>query len=173
MIFSYPTEWPQFFTASIYKWHPLLSTDKYKEIIVQSLQFLVHNKRIELNAFVIMSNHIHLIWQPLAGHTLTSVQHSFMKFTAQRIKFVLAIENPSLLARCQVHKIDREYQIWKREPLSIELSSEKVFFQKLEYIHYNPVKGGICSFPGEYRFSSAKFYETGVDDFNMLTHYMG
>ena len=72
---------------------------------------MVKDKRIELNAFVVMDNHIHLIWQPLAGQTLSSIQLSFMKFTAQKIKFALALDNPALLAQCKVDKIDREYQI--------------------------------------------------------------
>ena len=173
MPFLYPTEWPQYFTASIRNWLPLLASDKYKNIITDSLHFMVENKRIELNAFVVMDNHIHLIWQPLAGHSLSSVQLSFMKFTAQQIKFALEIDNPALLEQCKVNKTDREYQIWKRKPLSIELSSEKVFLQKLEYIHFNPVKAGICLYPEFYHFSSAFFYENGLDHFKMLTHYMG
>jgi hypothetical protein len=48
-----------------------------------------------------------------------------------------------------------------------------VFDQKLEYIHYNPVKAGLCIYPEEYHYSSAKFYHTGIDDFKMLTHYSG
>ena len=53
------------------------------------------------------------------------------------------------------------------------ISSEKVFLQKLEYIHYNPVKADICNYPEDYHFSSALFYENGIDHFNILTHYMG
>jgi REP element-mobilizing transposase RayT len=173
MIFPYPTEWPQYFTATIKDWLPLLNTDKYKNIIINSLHFMVENKRIELNAFVVMNNHIHLIWQPLPGHSLTSIQLSFMKFTAQHIKFALIKENNPLLEKCRVNKKDRTFQIWKRNPLSVELSSQKVFLQKLEYIHDNPVKAGLTSHPEEYLYSSAAFYETGVDHFKMLTHYMG
>ena len=173
MTFPYPTEWPQYFTATIRNWLPLLATDKYKNIITESLHFMVVDKRIELNAFVVMDNHIHLIWQPLPGQSLSSIQLSFMKFTAQQIKFALAIDNPDLLGQCKVNKSDREYQIWKRKPLSIELSSQKVFMQKLEYIHYNPVAAGICIYPEEYHFSSALFYEKGIDHFNMLAHYLG
>ena len=142
MIFSYPTEWPQYFTASIRNWLPLLATDKYKNIITDSLHFMVENKRIELNAFVVMDNHIHLIWQPLPGHSLSSVQLSFMNFTAQQIKFALAIDNPAALDQCKVNKTDRKYQIWKRKPLSVELNSEKVFLQKLEYIPVRKASAG-------------------------------
>ena len=173
MIFPYPTAWPQYITASMRNWLPLLLEDKLKNIVTDSLRFMVANKRIELNAFVVMNNHIHLIWQPLAGHSLSSIQLSFMKFTAQQIKINLAADRPALLEQCKVNKTDREYQIWKRNPLSIELSSEKVFLQKLEYIHYNPVKLNLCSVPEDYHYSSAIFYEKGIDHFHMLTHYMG
>lgn len=54
---TYPEHWPQFYTATIYKWKHLLQYDKNKELIIESLGFLVAEKRIELNAFVIMSNH--------------------------------------------------------------------------------------------------------------------
>ncbi len=55
------TESPQFFTATILEWKRLLKPDKYKDIIISSLEFLVQNKRVQVNAFVIMDNHIHLI----------------------------------------------------------------------------------------------------------------
>ena len=124
MTFAYPIEWPQYFTASIRNWLPLLASDKYKNIITDSLHFMVENKRLELNAFVVMDSHIHLIWQPLPGYSLSAIQLSFMKFTAQQTKFALLIDNPALLEQCKVNKTDREYHIWKRKPLSIELSSE-------------------------------------------------
>jgi REP element-mobilizing transposase RayT len=104
-MFPYPTEWPQYFTASIRNWLPLLAIDKYKNIITDSLHFMVENKRIELNAFTVMDNHIHLIWQPLPGHTVSSIQLSFMKFTAQQIKFALAKDNPALLDNARSIKL--------------------------------------------------------------------
>jgi putative transposase len=80
---TYAEEWPQYYTATVLQWQHLLADDTCKKIVVESLQFLVNQKRITLNGFVIMSNHIHLIWQPLAGYTVTVVQSSFMKYTAQ------------------------------------------------------------------------------------------
>ncbi len=59
------TEYPQFLTVTILEWKKQLAPVKYKDIIIDSLKFLVDDKRIILNAFVIMDNHIHLIWQML------------------------------------------------------------------------------------------------------------
>jgi putative transposase len=170
---NFPVEYPQFYTATIYEWKHLLSNDKHKDIIVESLQFLVNDKRIILNAFVIMSNHVHLIWQPMFGFTPSDVQASFMKYTAQQLKRSLGNNDANMLAELKVRKYDRIYQIWKREPLSVELRTHAVFMQKLHYIHYNPVRAGLYINPEDYHYSSAKFYYDGTDHFNMLTHFSG
>lgn len=170
---DYPTIWPQFFTATIQNWKHLLKDDEYKDIIINCLQFLTREKRITLNAFTIMSNHVHIIWQPLQHYTLTQIQTSFSTQTSRKIIKKLKEKNPDQFDSLKVKKYDRAYQVWKREPLSIELFTEKAFLQKLEYIHQNAVLAGLVTQPEMYKYSSAKFYEMGIDDFNMLTHYMG
>ena len=49
----------------------------------------------------------------------------------------------------------------------------KVVEQKLNYIHLNPLQEqwNLVSKPEDYRWSSARFYETGIDDFGFITHY--
>ena len=68
---------------------------------------------------------------------------------------------------------DRKHHFWKRNSLMIELFTPKVFRQKLDYIHQNPVAAGLCNNAEEYTYSSASFYEVGEDCFNMLEHYAG
>jgi putative transposase len=139
---NFPTIWPQFFTATIQNWKQLLKDDEYKNIITKCLKFLVYEKRIELNAFVIMSNHVHIIWQPLQQFTLAQIQTSFMTQTAKAIKKKLAVEKADVLELLRVNKYDRTYQVWKREPLSIEQFTEKTFLQKLEYITVRTASAG-------------------------------
>jgi putative transposase len=71
---------PQFFTATILDWKHLLKPDKYKELIIESLKFLTGEKRVEVFAFVIMSNHLHLIWKVREGHRKENVQKGFLNF---------------------------------------------------------------------------------------------
>ena len=183
-----PDTWPQLITATISQWRPLLQNNKYKDILVDSLRFLVNENRIILDGFVIMSNDMHGIWQAVsqispAGDNsrpglhgqrpLQNVQQSFMKFTAQQIKFDLIKNDPKQLELYKVNAHDRHYHFWKRRSLGIELFSPAVFQQKLDYIHNNPVRAGLCDVPENYYYSSAKFYQTGIDHFNMITHYDG
>lgn len=118
--------YPQFFTATILEWKLLLREDRYKEIILSSLRFLVDNHRIAVYGFVIMPNHIHLIWHIGEGHKREEVQRDFLKFTAQQIKRDLTTRNATLLEQFRVNAKDRKYQIWERNPLMVDLFSEKV-----------------------------------------------
>ena len=91
------TEYPQYFTATNLDWQKLLKPDKYKDIIISSLRFLVNNKRVKVFAFVIMDNHIHLIWQMMPDNDPEAVQRDFLKYTAQRIKKNLMLNHPEVL----------------------------------------------------------------------------
>ena len=166
---------PQFFTATILEWKPLLKDDSYKDIVIKSLQFLKSEGSIVIYAFVIMPNHIHLIWQIQDGYKQDKIQARFLKFTAQQMKFKLIDTNDAKLARFIVNTTDRQYQFWERNPLSINLWTPAVFMQKLNYIHNNPLqdKWKLARYPEDYKYSSAKFYESGVDEFGLLIHYAG
>ena len=68
-----------FFTATILYWKKLLKPDKYKQIIIESLKFLVAEKRVQVYGFVIMPNHIHLIW----AHKRNQWQRKPTRFTPE------------------------------------------------------------------------------------------
>ena len=55
------TEYPNYFTDTNLKWKKLLQPDKYKDIVISSMKFLVQDKRVKIFSFVIMDNHLHLI----------------------------------------------------------------------------------------------------------------
>ena len=164
------TEYPHFFTATNLEWKKLLFRDKYKDIIIGSMRFLVKEKRVIIYGFVIMYNHIHIIWQLQAGRKRDEVQRDFLKHTAQEIKKDMLINHPEELKAYLVNAKDREYQFWERNALSIEIWSEKVLLEKLKYMHENPVRAGICRLPEDYKYSSAIFYRFGKDNWGFLTH---
>jgi len=166
---------PQFFTATILEWKALLRDDDFKDIIIKSLLYLKNEGSVKVYAFVIMPNHIHLIWQIQDGFKAENIKLRFLKFTAQQFNFrLLDTLNPSLKLY-KVNAKDRQYQFWERNSLSIDLWSPDVFMQKLDYIHDNPLqpKWRLCNYPEDYKYSSAKFYKTGIDDFGLITHYNG
>lgn len=119
-----------------------------------------------------MPSHIHVIWMPLKTTPTTNHQLSFMKFTVQKIKFWLLDTDSIILNDLLVEKKDRQYQIWQRNPLAIELYTPSVLEQKLDCIHNNPCQGKwmLANDPMLYPYSSAAFYESGDTTFEFLTH---
>jgi len=157
-----------FFTATILEWKHLLANDAYKSIIANSLKYLVDTGKIYVHAFVIMSNHIHILWHIREPNRREDVQRDFLRYTAQMILKDLRNNNPEQQNEYLVGAKDRKYQIWERNPLSVAIWHEDVMKQKLIYIHFNPVKAGLCSRPEEYSYSSAGFYYRANDDFGFL-----
>ncbi|WKV12738.1 transposase [Marivirga harenae] len=161
-----------FFTATIKNWLPILQNDQLKDVIINSLRYLKNNDKIKIYGFVIMPNHIHLIWELIDMNGNEMPHSSFMKFTGHKIIRYLQIDKSDYLDKIKVNFNDRNYNLWKEKPMAIELYSPNVIYQKLDYIHNNPVKGKwmLAESPLEYKYTSARFYENGIDEFNVLNH---
>jgi len=157
-----------FWTATIHKWYHLLEKDENKRILLDSLKFLSDKGLVTVYAFVIMPNHIHLIWQPNKLNGKESPVGSFLKFTAHKLLTQLKNENKD--SRYLVDIVNKKHEIWQRDPLATELFSFAVAKQKLNYVHYNPNSGkwNLAKDDISYEFSSARFYDTGIDDFGFL-----
>ncbi|PMD99533.1 transposase [Siphonobacter sp. BAB-5405] len=166
-------QYPAFFTATILSWKHVLKPDKYKQIIIDSLRFLVENNRVIVYGFVIMPNHLHLIWKIMPPFSKSEVQRDFLKFTGQYIKNDIQKNHPAVLEKLASTQGDRKYQIWERNSLSIYCYSNKVILEKLTYIHNNPIQPhwNLAHIPEDYYYSSARFYEFNQDAFGFLTHY--
>ncbi|HQO31537.1 MAG TPA: transposase [Chitinophagales bacterium] len=162
-----------FYTDTICEFKKLLTDDNLKMKIIESWQYLTEKKLIKIYGYVIMPNHIHLLWQILDQNGKESPAGSFAKYTAHQFKKYLQANNEPLLHQFKSDKSDRLFQFWKRDPLAIPIDKEEILLQKLDYIHWNPVreKWNLAKLPEEYRWSSARFYETGYDEFGIITHF--
>jgi putative transposase len=144
-----------------------------KLLWLDSLSFLSNAKRVTVYAFVILNNYFHLIWQVMGDHKREDVQRDFLRYTSQQILKQLRNEQSLLINELEVNAKDRKHQVWERNSLGIPLWSPKVFDQKLDYIHNNPVKAGLCKYPEDYKYSSASFYFSGKTDWDFLVHHDG
>lgn len=163
-----------FWTITIRDWIHILKTDRYKEIITDSLKWLCDRELVKIYGYVIMPNHIHLLWEQLKMNGKEFPKNSFEKFTAHSFRKKLLIEYPQGLQKFAVSASERQYNFWQRDPLAVRVFNRAMASQKLDYMHNNPLQQHwlLCNAAAAYRFSSAAFYETGVDEFGILTHYM-
>lgn len=163
-----------FWTDTIHDWKLLLQSDKYKAIIMESWRHLVEQGKIIIYGFVIMPNHLHLLWEMVSMNGKEMPHANFNKFTSHQFLSLLGNENPKTVLDFEVKdKAERAHRFWQRDPLAILIDSEEKLEQKLDYIHYNPLQEhwNLATTPENYYWSSAKCYEEGIDDFKFLTHY--
>jgi len=164
-----------FVTCTVVGWIDVFTRIKYKNIIIESFNYCIQEKGLTLYAYVIMSNHIHFIGEAKAGSRLSDIIRDFKKYTAnQTIKYILNNKRESrsdwmlrlFKYYAKNNKNNKVYQFWQRSNKPIELQSEKWYYQKLDYIHLNPVRAGIVKEANEYIYSSASRYlERGdIDD---------
>ena len=163
-----------FWTDTIKDWKQLLKQDKYKLLVINCLKELTDLKRIKVYAFVIMPNHIHLIWEMLEKNGKEMPHASFNKKTGHEIIKDLKENHINVLPFFKVDEKERKFRVWQRDPLAILMDGKLKLEQKIDYIHFNPLqeRWNLADSPENYRWSSAKFYETGEDEFGVLTHYM-
>jgi putative transposase len=160
-----------FWTATIHKWLRLLSDDSMKFEIIKSLQFLKQKELVDIYGYVIMPNHIHLIWKQNQLNGKEMPRGSLLKFTAHQFKKTL-LEQPDRLKDYYVGTKEKDYEFWQRDAMAIQLYSREIIIQKMHYTHNNPLSKRwlLAETPALYRFSSAGFYETGLDEFGLITH---
>ena len=163
-----------FYTATILDWIPLLQSEKFKLIVVNSLIHLAEKEKLKIYGFVIMPNHIHIIWENIAVNGKEMPYASFMKFTSHQFLDELRAIDPELLERFKVERNSRKHQFWQRNSLPIRLYNRKILEQKLDYIHHNPLQShwNLATDPNDYLYSSCSFYEREDIRFSWLTHYM-
>ena len=159
-----------FWTATINQWQHLLSPDRYKNIITDSLSYLSNAGKMDVFGFVIMPNHMHLIWRMLDLNGKETPQGSLLKFTAHEFRKMLYNDDKSKLTNYKVDSENKKHEFWQRDPLAIPLYSQKVAYQKLDYIHCNPLAQHwqLATDPCDYTYSSARYYELNEKNFPFL-----
>ena len=150
-------------TFQVVRWVDIFTRKVYRDIVIDSLKYCQSNKGLEIYAFLIMSNHIHLLIRSDIGK-LSDTIREFKSFTAKQI--LLAIDTESESRRewllnifefaAKQHKRNEKYQIWTHENHAELIYSDKFIFQKIGYIHDNPVRAGIVEKPEDYLYSSAR-----------------
>ena len=103
----------------------------YRDIIIDNLRYCIANKGLIVYAYVIMSNHVHLLVQSDRGQLSNTIRD---------------------------FKRNSYYQVWTHENHAVHVYSDKFVTQKLDYIHMNPVRAGLVRQPEDYIYSSACNY---------------
>tara|TARA_B100000780_G_C21114313_1_gene450651 strand:- start:1636 stop:2202 length:567 start_codon:yes stop_codon:yes gene_type:complete len=164
-----------FVSFAVVEWLDVFTRNEYKDLFLESLSFCQKNKGMEVFAWCIMTNHVHLIFRVSADFAPEKVLGDLKRFTSRSI--IQAIrENPKESRKERLLAVFTEHgsktsnttnnMFWRHDNKPIELWSNKVIDEKINYVHYNPVEAGLVAHPHEYLYSSARDYadEKGLLD---------
>lgn len=154
-----------FITLTVVGWIDVFSRPAYADILFKNLKYCQEHKGLEVYAYVLMSNHLHLIVSTRDNGNLSNILRDFKSYTAKQI--LKEIEENKRESRREWllylfkrygQRLGRGVQFWLPTNHPTDLYSPSVIEQKMNYIHMNPVRARITSEPEHYLYSSAHPY---------------
>jgi len=159
-----------FLTLTVVGWIDVFSRKNHKDAIISSLRFCIENKGLNVYCFCLMTNHLHLIVNCNEPYQLNDVIRDFKKFSSKKI--LAQIQNEAESRRewmldefsnaAKESSKHKNFKFWQVGNHAIELFSEKFTWEKINYIHQNPVEEGFVTNDFEWKYSSASNYQ-GMD----------
>ncbi len=118
--------------------------------MVQGSLLAFDSLRYRLLAWVVMPNHVHVLFEPLEGWSVAKIVAGWKKFTARGI--------------CDYRRdtgSEINGAVWHREYWDRFIRDRRHFERAVQYIHMNPVSAGLVQAPEDWVWGSAYFGEAG------------
>jgi REP element-mobilizing transposase RayT len=139
-----------FLTLTVQRWYYLFDRHQRWPILAESLGYCQINKGLEINGYVFMLNHLHLI---VTSPDMSGFVRDFKRFTSMRLRENLSQHEPKVLGLF----IDEagNYQLWQPTNAPHKIENQRFYLQKLNYIHDNPLRKSYVTRPEHWYWSSA------------------
>jgi putative transposase len=164
-----------FVTFTVIHWIDFFIREEYRKILVDSIAYCQKNKGLEVHAYCIMPSHVHMVISTNGTHTLTDITRDLKGHTSRCFRAILSDEKVNyesrkswmfwMMQRAGISNTsNKDFQFWQQDSHPIELYSDEVLYQKIDYIHMNPVVSGFVDQPEYWLYSSARDYGGGVKE---------
>lgn len=158
------TGYPYFITLTVVEWVDVFTRKEYKDIIIENLKYCQQNEGLRVYAYVIMSNHVHLVVSREHEKPLGELLGRFKSNSSKKI--ITAIQDNINESRkdwmlsvfrqsAEKNNQYKDWHFWQYTSHPTELDYNEIIDQKIEYIHQNPVVAGIVAESHHYVYSSA------------------
>ncbi|MEQ8414437.1 MAG: transposase [Imperialibacter sp.] len=164
--------YPYFVTYTVIEWIDLFIRNVYREVFLDSVRYCQQEKGLVVYAWVIMPSHIHMILGSNGKMPLEGIIRDNKSFVSREIRKLLESSEESFESRksWMYHMMqsagirnpnNNDFQLWMQHNQPIELNTNYLMDQKLNYIHNNPVEAGFVSNPEDWLYGSAIDYAGG------------
>jgi len=148
-------------TSVCHKRVPVFRSEHACNLFIEALAETRRRKPFKLIGYVVMPDHTHLIINPI-NCDISAVMNSLKSASARKIiDWLKESKHTSSLRKLALdtpRKRGHTHALWQKDFSSIDLWSPKFIRQKLNYIHRNPVRAGLCKHPAEWKWSSYRAY---------------
>ena len=152
-------------TCTITAWLPVFQDECYFNAIIESLKYCQQHKGLYLIGYVIMPTHLHLVTSNSEHTTLSAIMRDFRHYTSSTVRDLLEADQQhrflKIFQKAAINLPRQKYKIWKDDYHPVALTSDEWFFQKMDYLHQNPVRKGFVEFAERWKYSSARNWEQG------------
>lgn len=156
-----------FLTLTVVGWVDVFTRKNHKDAIIESLRYCINNKGLNVYSYCLMTNHLHLIVNANEPYELRDIIRDFKRHTTKVL--IDQIKNsPESRREWMLKEFERagsestkskRYKFWQTGSHAIELDTESFTWNKISYIHNNPVAEGFVSKPEDWQYSSASHYQ--------------
>lgn len=165
---------PHFLTFTVEGWIDIFTRQVYRDIILESMHYCRMHKGLSVGAYVVMSNHMHVIWTA-KNNNLSDIVRDFKTYTSKAIIKAMNEVNESrrdwldYMFKFFGNTSNKNdvYKVWTNNNHPEIITSGKFFLTKLNYIHQNPVRAQLVGRPEDYIYSSASNYIIGNGIFSV------
>ncbi len=140
-----------FFTVVTYKRANILLSELARATLRTVIKECQERAPFQVDAFVLLPDHLHTIWTLPEGDSNYSFRWSFIK---KEFSKRYMVQGGRELKQNKSRKEKFERGIWQRRFWEHTISGEKDFEHHVDYIHYNPVKHGLVKCPKDYAYST-------------------
>jgi putative transposase len=156
-----------FVTFTVLDWIDFFTRDEYRQIFIQSIKYCQEHKGLEVYGYCIMPSHVHLILRAKDKEKLEDVIRDLKRHTSKSYHKLLEDATINWESRRRwllwlmkhagsYNTNNKGFQFWQQHNHPVELWSDEVFYQKLNYIHMNPLVSGFVSQSEDWLYSSAR-----------------
>lgn len=155
-----------YLTFVTYRRVPIFKSENICQFLIDTLKEIRKNHPIKLIGYVIMPDHIHLIVNPvdcdieIVGKELKGVSANKILKWLKENEYFTSLEKLKLT---NTKKRNHSFCVWQKKIRSIDLWSHKFILQKLNYVHLNPIRAGLCDHPAKWKWSSYNAYLSRTD----------
>jgi putative transposase len=148
-------------TAVTHGRFPLFRSGHACSLFLDALATTRSKEPFKLIGYVVMPDHFHLLANPLCLDVSLIIGRLKGRVASSILKWLRAGEQSELLAELQLPRAlssGQTHAVWLQDFSAVDIWSRKFIRQKLNYIHNNPVRAGLCDHPGRWRWSSYHAY---------------